>query len=256
MSGAGLLGALPLLLVFALLCAMLAITALGGSWMRGRQGVGEAGDDSSGGYLLSATLALLGLLIGFTFSMALGRYDARRAMVVSEANAIGTTWLRAGLVEGPAGDALRTELRAYAQLRVSLPEATDPVAVEDATGTAQARVWNAMRAGLPSLPGPLTATLVTTTNEMFDAASTRRAEREARIPATVLDVLVVSTLLAGMIVGYVLGGRSLRRHRLVMGLLFVLLALAVTTVLDLDRPWSGTITISQAPMRETLAAMH
>lgn len=211
-------------------------------------------DDASEGYLLSSALALLGLLIGFTFSMALARYDTRREMQVAEANAIGTAWLRAGLAEGQAAESYRQSLRTYGGVRLKLPHA-DPETVERDTAAAQTVVWTHMRAALPALPPPLAATLVTATTEMFDAASSRRWEREARLPAFVLDVVVISALLSAGIVGYVLGGQG-RRHAVVTALLFALLSLAITLILDLDRPWHGFVTISQAPMEAAVSAMH
>lgn len=249
------LNSAPLLLLLLLAFAGMSGAALIGIKLRARL-QSHPEDSAIEGYLLSATLALLGLLVGFTFSMALTRYETRRQLVVTEANAIGTTWLRAGLIEGPAGTALRTSLRDYAEKRRQLPQAKDVAAAEAADAAAQTRVWADMRAALPTLPIPLVGPLMTTTNEMFDAASSRRAEREARIPALVLDVLVLAALITAGIVGYVLGGGSGRKHWLVTGLLFAILSAAITLIFDLDRPWSGLIQVPQTPMDYTLAGMR
>jgi len=240
-----------LLLIFGSLC----LTAFVGAKLRGRLSP-DPDDNASEGYLLSATLALLGLLIGFTFSMALARYDTRREMVVAEANAIGTAWLRAGLVDGAPGETLRKSLRDYGEQRLKLPQSADADAAESTTAALQARVWADMRAALPTMQQPIAATLVGAINEMFDDASSRRAERDARIPGLVLDILVVCVLTAGAMVGYVLGGASGRRHATVTGLLFLLLALAMTMILDLDRPWSGLVQVPQEPMVLAVAAMR
>lgn len=250
----GFFGSAPLWLLVPLLFGALVIFAGLGIWMRGLLKP-DPHDDASEGYLLSAALALLGLLIGFTFSMALSRYDMRREALVAEANAIGTAWLRTGLAEGAAGEALRRDLRAYARQRAALPQLADTDAAEMRSGVMQARIWADLRAAVPAMPPPLAATLVTATTEMFDAASTRRWERAARIPSLVLDILVISALIASGIVGYVLGGQG-RRHALVTGLLFALLSLAIILILDLDRPWSGMVTIPQAPMEAVVAAMR
>lgn len=249
----GLFNDAPLLLLVPLMFGALVLFAFAGVTLRGRLRP-DANDDASEGYLLSAALALLGLLIGFTFSMALNRYDMRREALVAEANAIGTVWLRAGLVEGTAGHALRHDLRIYARQRAGLPQAADTLAAEDVSAAMQVRLWNDVRTALPAMPPPIAATLVTATTEMFDAASTRRWEREARVPVLVLDILIVSAVISAGIVGYVLGGQG-RRHALVTALLFALLSLAIMLILDLDRPWSGFVTIPQAPMEATVAAI-
>ena len=242
-----------LLATFALLALS---AALGNVTRRALARTGrEQGEDATEGYLLSATLALLGLLISFTFAMALSRYEARREAVVVEANAIGTAWLRAGLAQGPAADALHADLRAYAKARVRLPGARDANRAEDEAATLQQRVWADLARALPAMQTPAGTTLINAVNEMFDAASSRRAEREARIPALVLDLLLASGAVAAGMIGYV-QGHDLRRHGVVTALLFVLITIAFVMILDLDRPWSGMILVPQAPMEQTVAAMR
>jgi hypothetical protein len=238
------------LIFFLLLCA----AALLGRWLRGRFDKSENSSQSDG-YLLSAALALLGLLIAFTFSLALSRYDARRMMVVEEGNAISTAWLRATLVDGPEGEALRAAIRRHADIRLLLPDADKPSEVETASDKAQALVWRRLQAALPVVQPPIGATIVTATTEMFDAAARRKAERQARIPGRVLDVVSLYAIMSAGIVGYVLGRKEDRRHLAVMAILFLLLTLAMTLILDLDRPWSGGITISPQPIIDARGAM-
>jgi len=164
----------------------LVAAAVGGEMLRARIDT-RRHDSGSDGYLLSAVLALLGLLIAFTFSLALSRYDNRREMVVEEGNAIGTLWLRATLAQGLQGAALRDAVKRYADIRLRLPTATDHDAVETETLDAQRFVWQHVRATLPELQPPIAATLVTAATDMFDAAARRKAERNARIPGRVLD---------------------------------------------------------------------
>ena len=90
---------------------------------------------------------------------------------------------------------------------------------------------------------------------MFDAASARKAERDAKIPAHVLELLVLYTIMSAGIVGYVMNASG-RRHLAVTTILFGLLALAITLILDLDRPRRGSILVSQQPMIDVRASMH
>lgn len=250
------MGSAPLWVIGICFFIMLCLSSFIGLWLRSH--FDKQRDDSpSDGYLLSAVLALLGLLIAFTFSLAVTRYDTRRMMAVEEANAMSTVWLRYTLADGAPGTALRDALKRYADLRLTLPSTRDPDAVEARSAREQAVLWQHLRAALPTIqPSPVASTLVTATTEMFDAAARRKAEREARIPARVLDVVSLYALMSAGIVGYVLGRRGDRRHTAVTLILFGLLTLAFTLILDLDRPWSGNITIPQTPLIEARAAMN
>jgi hypothetical protein len=235
---------------------LLGAVSWGGTWLRRALERGGEHDSPSDGYLLSAALALLGLLIAFTFSLALNRYDTRRAMVVEEGNAISTAWLRATLAEGPRGEVLRQSIKSYADIRLRLPESEARKEIEAQSARAQSLIWRDLRAAVPAMQPPLAATLVTATTEMFDAAASRKAERLARIPGQVLDMVSLYALLSAGIVGYVLGRRGDRRHAVVSMTLFLLLSLAFTLILDLDRPWSGSIRISPQPIIDARAAMN
>ena len=215
----------------------------------------DAANDAEEGYLLSAALALLGLLIAFTFSLAVSRYDDRRELVVQEANAIGTAWLRAGVRGDPAGRELQAAIADYTEVRLGLSRLEPADQVEAATGRQQVLVWNKVRALVATDTSPITAGAVAAVNEMFDMAGARKAERAARIPGEVLFVLMAYTVIAAGIVGYVLGANA-RRHRAVTAILFLLLTMAITLILDLDRPRSGAITVSQQPMWDVQASMR
>ncbi len=253
----GTFDAAPLWLIGILLLLLLILFFRLGVWLRGRGRHTEGRTDDEG-YLLSAALALLGLLIAFTFSLALNRYDNRRNLVVQEANAIGTAWLRAGLVEGHSERHLQRSIARYADVRLDLPKSADDLHVariETYTTRMQSQLWREMKTDIASLPAPIATTLITAMNEMFDIAASRKAEREARIPPDILLVLVLCTSMSAAIIGYVLGDTG-RSHRIVTTILFALLTLALLMILDLDRPWRGTITVSQKPMLDMRAGLR
>lgn len=243
-------------LITILLFLLLASAAQAGAWIRRHDRQSEQEDEQPEGQLLSAMMALLGLLIAFTFSLALNRYDARRIMVVEEGNAISTAWFRATLIDGSEGLAYRDAIRRYTDIRVRLPDSDKRAEIERQSERAQVEVWTALKAALPHTEPPIGATMVNATTEMFDAAARRKAERRARIPSSVLAVVSLYAVLSAGVVGYFLGRRRARRHVVLSLILFLLLALAMSLILDLDRPWSGGIRISPQPIIDARAAMN
>jgi hypothetical protein len=211
------------------------------------------------GYLLSAALALLGLLIAFTFATAADRYNTRRNLLMDEANAIRTTYVRVqALDEGPKA-ALSPLVADYAKVRrASVAAAEDRPAtarIDGETERLQEAIWGetvkaARTATVPTLNGPLLEAV----NRAFDLAASRRAALDARIPITILRTLVIFALVSALIIGIALGGGT--RYLLASGALFVVLSLAACLILDLDRPHTGTITISEAPMVRMLATIQ
>jgi hypothetical protein len=248
------IAAIPLWLLFPLLVALFLLCCVAGAKLR-RRLANEPDERAPDSYILSAVLGLLGLMIAFTFSMALSRYDERREIVVSEANAIGTAWLRAGLIEGAGGAALQNSLTHYAELRSRLPHEGETEAVERETAEAQRQLWAQMRQSLGATPAAdLRHAHQRNERDVRHSRPARKAEREAHIPGAVVEILLLYALLSAGIVGYVLGA-SEARHRGITFVLFVLLTLSLVLILDLDRPWRGGVTVSQQPMADLVAGL-
>jgi hypothetical protein len=201
-----------------------------------------------GAHLLSAVLGLLALLLGFSFSMAMDRYDTRRQLVVQEANALGTTWLRVQLLDEPDRTVMSDLLRRYVDARLVWSESTAESPPEIGTVVLQQQLWAATGVALRSDSPPLlTRGVMDSLNESIDLASTRTAVRAAHIPGFVQGLLLVYAILSMAMLGTVLGN-SLKLHLPQTALLLVLLTLAHLMVLDLDRPRAGSIQVSQQPM--------
>lgn len=249
------IASLPLPLIGLSLFAGLIVMLELGYRAPGRLGRAD-GEGGGQDLLLSAVFGLLALLLGFTFSLALNRYEGRRELVQREANALGTAWLRADLLEEPARARLKGEIRSYGQVRLAWSE-TVPAGHSDlATAAAQDRLWGRLREVVRSEPsGELSRSLVESLNEAFDAASARASSRAVTLPGRVLQVLVLYALLSALMLGYVLGEGG-RRHRVASMLLLALLALSMTLIMDLDRPLRGAIRVPQAPMETAVAAMR
>jgi hypothetical protein len=252
----------PLLLLWPLLAlAFLLAQEIGyRGWRRFARPVANGEDTDGARQLLSASLALLGLLIAFTFSMATQRFDARRFLVVDEANAVGTTYLRFQLLPEPARTTLSRQLLAYNDNRTEFlragPDEQVEARIDARTGVIQAQMWQTLTAALAAQPNAtVNPSLLQTTNEMFDLAATDRAALNARIPITIIRTLVIYGLIAALIMGSVLATGK-RRYFIGSATVFVLVALAISLILDLDRPRTGTITVSDRPFAEAAASIR
>ena len=157
----------------------------------------------------TAVLGLLALLLGFTFAMALGRYDSRRNLVLQEANAIGTTYLRASFLPDTHKNAVEDLLRRYVQVRIPLYDRdTSPAklrSLEEQSSNLQQEIWKHLVAAAKESPSPVTATFVGALNEMIDLDASRLHALRSHVPgAAWLLVLVVSGV-GCYITGYAAG---------------------------------------------------
>lgn len=207
----------------------------------------------------SAVLGLLALLLAFTFSLALQRYDSRSDAVVDEANAIGTAFLRADLLPAAQRDEARAAIARYLALRVreaQLPPGAPRGSLPADTAAAQAAVWRlavAAQRAEPNLHGP--QLFVQAVNAMIDSQG-RRADILARhVPELVLLLLLGTFLLAGLTIGYA-SGVATHRPAPVTYLLVVLMGVLVFAILDLDRPRRGLIQVSHASLTGLQAAIQ
>jgi len=238
--------------VLATLLLAVEIGYRGHLWLVRRRAGDEAKEDGQT-HLLGAVLGLLALLLGFTFSLSLDRYETRRDLVVQEANALGTAWLRTQLLEEPNRAVVAGRLRNYVAARVAWSKA--PHADPAAASAGQQALWTAVGAALRTDSSPqLTRGLMDAVNESFDLAASRIYERQAHIPDRVLFVLLLYTVLSSVMLGYVLAGSG-RPHRIATFLTLMLLSLALVLILDLDRPRSGAIQVSQQPLEDLVANM-
>lgn len=231
-------------LCLALLLGMRELGSALRRWHDRRRGVDDSELEE---FSMTSVLGLLALLIGFTFSLALQRYEARRELVIQEANAIGTTWLRCDTLDAGDRDRLRTLLRQYVDVRVAYGEARTPRQEADAndrTAFLQAQLWTATtRAVAPARATVLAALVLAPLNDSIDLAGARKAHREASVPDRLLRVLLAYGLVAAGMIGY-----QRRRFRTATTMILLLFTLAGTVILDLDRPTTGGIREPQAPM--------
>jgi hypothetical protein len=233
---------------------------LGGSEigrLLGVRATGRGGDDVS--TLEGAILGLLALMIGFTFAMALSRFEARRDALLNEANAIGTTALRARLLPAPHGAEALRSLREYVKIRLDLTQhVTSEAKLKDAifrSNEIQEVLWrNAMAVAAKDAGMVPTGVFIQSLNEMIDSQGKRLAELRSRVPNIVFLALYGVAIVAFMFAGYA-NGLEARRLRLPVYLMGVIVSAVILLIQDLDRPTAGYISVSQQPMIDTAASI-
>lgn len=203
-------------------------------------------------HVLGAALGLLALMIAFTFSMAQGRYDERRALISAEASALESSYLVAQLLDEPGRGEVSSILRRYIAVRLDyFGSRGDPAAVaryERASEALHVELWDAtLRAVGPHRTTPLAAMVTEPITRVMELQEERRSARRARVPTEVLASLAIYSLITAYTVGYVMGGiRS--RHRIVSTILFALITVSILVTLDLDNPTNGAIRLSPEPL--------
>ena len=209
--------------------------------------------------LEASILALLALMIGFTFAVALSRFEARRDGVLNEANAIGTTALRARLLPAPHSQDCLKLLRDYVQVRLDLTQNTSsPLDLKAAlarSNAIQEALWQQAKEVAAKNNGMVpTGLFIQSLNEMIDDHEKRLVALVSGVPNIVLIVLYTIAMVASAFAGYAAGVEAQRSR----GPLYVAMALFIAVILliqDLDRPTSGFITASQQPMQDVAASI-
>ena len=217
---------------------------LGAALRRKQEALGERAPEAFS-LILTASLTLLGLIVGFTFSMAVNRYDQRKNYEAEEANAIGTEYVRAGLL--PAGDAAmtRTLLRSYLDQRILLYHTRDEarrVEIRQRINQLQQQLWSAVQNAALTQPSALTALAAAGMNDVLNSQSYTQAAWWNRIPPAAWLLMSLIAVLCNVMVGYAASGAT--RRSLLLLILPLLLAIAFMLIADIDSPRGGLIRVS------------
>jgi hypothetical protein len=254
----GMQGPLDFMPLWALLLGVfvLVLLAVEGGYRLGKAARrADESRDSPLGEMIAATLGLLAFLLAFTFSLAASRYDSRRQLLLDEANAIGTTWLRAGLLpEG--GDEIRALLRQYTDIRLQAPRSRRLQDSIRRSEELQTLLWEraapiARRNENPVMVGLFIQSL----NELIDLHAKRlTASVRSRIPLSIWGALYSVTVLSFAALGYHAGLVRARRSLAIVPVAFTF-AVVIGLIADLDRPQEGTLTVGQEPLIELRKSM-
>ena len=201
-------------------------------------------------------IVLLSLLLGFTLALALPRYDLRRQLIVDEANAIGTTDLRAQMLPEPARGKSLELLRNYVDARVEFSETGGiPGASDAATARSrelQAALWAQAKDAATASPTPITSIYVASLNDMMDLEAKRIAARHSRVPVSIWIMLFLLSILACLSFGF-----SLRRRFLLsMVVAPLMISIVMALIADLDTPNRGFIHVDLTSLRQVQSDLH
>ena len=243
--------------VTATLLAVAMVVGWGAGWSRGRA-LRAAKGDLSASKFNDAVLALLGLLLAFTFSMSLSRHEQRRQMVATDSNAIGDFHTSVSLLNEPVRGKLRAVLRQYVEHRLSMAQITTNDAslqrkldeVREMHSQMQALVKEAVDGGTP-----VVVPLVNTLNELTSSHASRLSAVRDRVPPSVVLLLVIAAMITMALMGWQQGATGEKHPGATVGFI-VLVCMVVWVTLDLNQPHRGWITVSQEPMQQLLKGME
>jgi hypothetical protein len=231
------------LLVFGLSFLGLLLTAVIGDTLRSK--IGDLNEDERDDFnvVLNATLTLLGLLIGFSFSMAISRYDQRKNYEEAEANAIGTEYARADLL--PTGDAARVRqlLKTYLDERILFYTTRDQgglAKIDAETFELQNELWAAVRPTAEAHPTPVVALIVSGMNDVLNSQGYTQAAWWNRIPAAAWGMMAAIAVSCNLLIGYSAHGRDWRTLLIVP----IVVSIAFFLISDIDSPRGGAILVA------------
>jgi hypothetical protein len=216
-----------------------------GGWVKGRGGQAEEGPT---GIVVGSVLGLMAFLLAITMGIASDRFDTRRGLVLAETNAIGTAYLRAGYLSDPASADSQALLREYAPLRMATDDLEQLAANVEGSEEIHDELWTIVEDVARTEGSDVVALYVESINEVIDLHTSRFvAGVYARVPPTVLWLLIVGVVLSLGLVGYN-AGLSGKRSPTIAAVLVVSLGAVMWLVVDLDRPQDGLLRTSQQPL--------
>jgi hypothetical protein len=193
--------------------------------------------------IIGATLTLLGLIIGFAFSMAVGRYDQRKNYEEEEANAIGTEYVRVDLLSPDDAGKLRGLLREYLEARIRFYDTTDRNSLPELTrqtSTLQNEMWSVVAGAGRAQPTPVTALAVSGMNDVLNRQGYTQAAWWNRIPPAAWALMGLIAIACNLLVGFVAKDVNSKRPMIIFP---IVIAVAIMLLADLDSPRGGIIRV-------------
>jgi hypothetical protein len=232
------------LVIFALSFVVLWLSEWFGASFRQKRGNLEEDDRDDFSLVAAATLTLLGLIIGFSFSMAISRYDQRKNYEEAEANAIGTEYVRADLLPSTDGAKTRALLRKYLDQRILFYETRDNRELQQinaATAQLQANLWSVAQAPAMAQPTPVIALAVSGMNDVLNSEGYTQAAWWNRIPSAAWSLMATIAVCSNFLIGY--GVRHSEKKIPLFLILPLVVSISFFLIADIDSPRSGIIRV-------------
>lgn len=247
-------------IVIGMLALTLVANELGFRYGRKHQGRESELSKSVSNTLKGSVFALVALLLAFSFSATSSRYDMRQRLVLEQANAIGTAYLRAGLLGDESKAEIRDILREYVDVRLqhfrSGYETAKSKELQLRIDKLMNDLWVRVESENSVNPEAIrTSLIVPAVNEVIDLSSTRAWANRNHLPDPVLVLLLSSVFISSLLLGHS-SGQAAQRHKGLWLASNLVLALLLYVVLDFDRPKRGMILIDQDPLIELQASLN
>jgi hypothetical protein len=231
-------------LVLTLSLVVLWISVQIGVFFRKRRRSLEENERGDFATIMTAILTLLGLIIGFSFSMAIYRYDQRKVLEEAEANAIGTEYVRADFLPAPYAAKVRALLRDYLDQRLLFYTTRDDQKlqqIEAATGQLEAELWSAVQVPTAAQPtAPLTITAIGV-NDVLSSRGYTQAAWLNRIPNAAWALMAAIAIFCNLLIGY--GARRGGARTTLLLVLPLIIAISFTLIADIDSPRGGVVRV-------------
>lgn len=205
----------------------------------------------------TATFTLLALVIGFSLSMAVNRYDQRKNLEEEEANAIGTEYARSNLVDASVSAPMKDALVRYTRLRLEdyqTRNAQELTRIGRDTATLQSGLWGLATQAAKDKPTPIGAVVVTGMNDVLNSEDYSEAARINHIPLGVWFLLILIGLFACVVQGY--GAKGKVRKGLLVTILPLTISLSLALIADIDSPRGGIIRVQPQNLTRLLQSLQ
>jgi hypothetical protein len=207
--------------------------------------------------IMVTTLTLSGLIIGFTFSMAISRYEQRKGYEEAEANAIGTEYFRVDLLQAANAAKLRSVLMSYLDARISFYVVTNDQELQEIntrTAQLQTELWSLVRDASVPQPTPLAALAVAGMNDVLNSQGYTQAAWWNRIPISAWLLMLAIAAIGNLLIGY--GAENVKAESVLLMVLPCVLAISFLLIADIESPRGGIIRVVPQNLSSLAESLH